>query len=372
MKKILFAAVAALFVFTSCNKDVPNDNVLSNETKSVYVKISGGVESRAVGEAIGTKPIVFNDGFIIFTNGTAITKTFTIGTGTTDIKVADLKAGTSIAGVPDYSTAIHVLGNVPSSITVNTAGDIDDVLEMIVTAQAQADNTTGVDNIGLYGTGNITSSGSPLVYSASFDVMPIGARIELTDLTASGHITGFQIDGIYINNYYPNAKLDGTIEDAIVNNGDVVARYVGGSTAYPAALTPALYDYAASGGIGVLTGLVYSPTATVTDIWTYNVLAPSDVPAAATDNAPHVIVRLSNITTDNGIVFNEDQFLTIKLKSGAALLTKLEAGKAYNFDAGVIVFDENNLTEKPETKTISVECKITLTDWTTVPVTPAL
>ena len=369
MKKILLAAVAALFAFTSCNKDV-SDDVFSNETKSVYVKISGGAETRAVSEAIGTKPVAFNGGFIIFTNGTAITKTFTIGTGATDIAVADLKAGTTLAGIPDYSTNVYVFGNVPSSITINTAGSISDIQEMVVTAQAQADKTTGVDNIGLYGTGGITLSGS--VHSATFAVKPIGARVELTDLTASGSITGFQIDGIYINNYYPNSTLDGKIEDAIVNNGDVVARYVGGSTAYPSALTPALYDYAASGGIGVLNNKVYSPTATASDIWAYNVLAPSDVPAAATDNAPHVIVRLSNITTNNGIVFTTDQFLTIRLKSGAAILAKLEAGKAYNFASGAIVFNETNLTEKPEIKTMEVECEITLADWTTVPVTPAL
>ena len=45
MKKILLAAVAALFMFTSCNKDGNTTNEPTTDTQSVYIKISSGVNS---------------------------------------------------------------------------------------------------------------------------------------------------------------------------------------------------------------------------------------------------------------------------------------------------------------------------------------
>jgi len=357
MKKILFAAVAALFMFTSCNKDVNTNEPTTGETQSVYVKISSGVNSKAVGNAVGaTRPAKFNNGFLVFTgNSGMISKVVGIPA---QVTVAELEAGHSITGVPDYSNEVYVFANVPSGLSIPSTGNISAVRALVATVNSQVDLTTPVDNIALYGTSSITSG------AASITVAPIAARIEIPafNLAPGSAITSYRVEGIFINRYYPNSTLDGKISGANVNNGDLAAGYIGNAAPYVAGFP--LFDYNTS-GIGQLTSTTYAP-ATAGNVWYYNVMAPSDATVA-----PTIIVRLTNIVA-TGITLADPQFLTIKLNDGTSTITKLEAGKAYNFGLTNLAFDETNLTPNPEVNTMDITCNISIIDWSTVTVTPEM
>ena len=345
-------ALVAVVALAGCAK---NDNVAVEET-SVFVQITNGLETKALGDAVGTTPIVFTDGFLFFADGSGvITKRSVIG-ASGDMTVTELKAGKAITGVPTSSTQVFVVGNIPAGLTVPAAGNISYVKDLVITVASQADGAAKVDKVTLYGAGAVSGT------SATLAVKPIASRVEVARITGGGTIQTYKVAGVFINNYYPNSKLDGTISasGALVNNANTVANYVGGAGQYPSTLP--LYDYNA-GGLPTMSGLICAPAGKV---WAYNVMAPSDAAAVA----PRVIIRLTDVVLNNGYAYTADQFLTVKLYNGATLIPKLDAGKAYNI--ANIAFTEANLTGEPETATISVTVTITMTDWTTVTVTPVL
>ena len=346
-------ALVAVVALAGCTK---NENV-ATEDASVFVKISSGVDTKAIGDAIGTKPYVFTDGYMFFVGGGTITKRIVIG-ASGDFTVAQLQSGQTIT-VPSSSTEVYVVGNIPTTgVTMPGAGPISAVQALLISVQSQADASVTGDKVTLYGKGNIGSG------SANVTVTPITARIEIAQISAGGAITSYKVAGIFVNHYYPNSKLDGTIGGSLVNNADDVAKYVGNGTAYPSTLP--LYDYNAS-GLPAMTSLVCAPTP-AGKFWYYNVMAPSDAPDAA---VPHIVIRLTDVVA-GGYNYPNPQFITIKaFKDGSnTALTKLTAGHAYKLLN--VPFTESDLTDKPETATIDVSVSITINNWITDTVTPVL
>ena len=346
-------ALVAVVALAGCTK---NENVAVEDT-TVFVKISNELETKAIGDPIGSStPIVFTDGFLFFTDGGGvITKRYTIAPSGGDMSVTQLQSGYQITGVPSSSTQVFVVGTIPSGISVPAAGNISAVQALAISVQSQADaSSTKVNRATLYGAGTVSGA------TASLSVKPIAARVEVGSITGGGTVSAYKVTGIFINNYYPDSKLSGLVNGALVNNANDAAKYVGNGAQYTTALAP-IYDYNAS-GLPSMSGLVCSPGAG--KVWNYNVMAPTDAAAA-----PRVIIRLSDVVLGTGAsayTFPSDQFLTVKLGT----LTSLAAGKAYNL--GNIAFTESNLGSTPETATVSVTVTITTVAWTTESVSPVL
>lgn len=222
----------------------------------------------------------------------------------------------------------------------------------------------------LYGTNTLTLvSGSN--YSSAVTLKPTVARIELTNITSSGVITGFQVDGIFIDNYYSQGSVGGTVVGGnLVNNGSVAATFTDNSSAYPTAVKTSLYDYYTT-GLAAVTKI--AKPATAGNVWGYNLFGNTAGSGSGSFAVPRIIIRISNITTNDLSTYSSPQFITVKgLKSSGTSLTSLDAGKIYNIGAGALTFKETDLAPIPNVSAINVTVTVTLATWSVVAVTPEL
>lgn len=377
MKKIKYLtlmAAALLTGFTSCSNDEDNSGKIDSGTpKSVFLKISNNAPATySEGTPQDEASVEFQSGDLYFTNTSGMVKkhyTITSGeTSDTNISMSALTgSGAAILNLPADVSAVYVVGNTSG---LPTTGKISDIKATAL----QVKDQVNIASVNLYGETTTLNSTGVNTYDCTVNLAPTVARFELTDITATGNvITGFKVKGIFVDNYYSQAAIGGTVTEAdFVNNGPVPAAFQYGSTQYPASLTPAIYDWYnttlkinASG-----TPLVAKPTEEG-DVWSYNLFATAGTGSAV----PRIVIRLSDIETNpsSGITYTEDQFITIRsLKKGNASLASIEAGKVYNIGAGALSFDETVLTGTPNLGTIDVDVKVTLASWSVVNVTPEI
>ncbi|MFV0420352.1 MAG: hypothetical protein ACK5KT_16700 [Dysgonomonas sp.] len=362
-KYLALVATALLLGFSNCSNDDETDGNSGNSTpKSVYLKIGNEPTTYAEGSPVANATTVgFSSGDLYFVNGSgAILQHYTLSTAATsatNINLAAIQAGELISNLPGSVSAVHVVGNTPA---LPTSGNIS----AVKAAALQVTSQGAIATVNLYGTNTLTLvSGNQ--YTSAITLKPTVARIELTDITASGVVTGFQVDGIFVDNYYSQAAADGSVLPAnLVSNGPSTTAFDDATTEYPATLKPTIYDWNAS-GLGTLTGLVCAPT-TAGNVWGYNLFATSTGSAV-----PRIIIRLSNITTSDGSTIAGTQYITIKgFSETGTPLTGIEAGKVYNIGAGNFTFTESDLTITPNLTTIDVTVTVTLATWSVVNITP--
>ena len=366
-KYLALMATALLVGFSSCSNDEDGGKPDSGTPISLFLKISSDAPaSYAEGAVQGAAPVTFTSGNLYFTDGFGnIKQHYTITTGattTTNISMSALTgAGETIQNLPGDVSAVYVVGNTSG---LPTSGNISTVKAAALQVQTQGTIT----NVNLYGeVTTLTSTGTD-TYTCTVNLAPTVARIELTNIKASGVITGFKVAGIFVDNYYSQAAVNGTVAAGnLVNNGAVVAAFDDNSTQYPTALKPSIYDWyttplAAS-------SLPATATTVTGSVWGYNVFA-----TAAGSAVPRIVIRLTDITATagSGINYSTDQFITITgFKKAGTSLTAIKAGEVYNIGAG-LTFDETDLTPTPNMATIDVEVKVTLASWLPVTVTPEL
>lgn len=350
---------------TGCSNNDDLENEPDGE-KNVYLKMEQSSIQKAADPVPDDTEVVFNKGVIYFvTTDGQITKQMTITSDVSDdnnINMTDIKAGYEVKNIAAHTKYVHIVGNhdglpaSPKNISVVTSTN--------VTVQMQKDDLGGISKATLY-----NSSASELIlesgnkYKATVELMPHASRIELADVTAEGDITEFQLDGIFVNNYFMQVQVDRTTSQGdLIDNASDPDKYIGDQDPYPSTLP--LYDYSTS-GIGIYNNKVVKPDAG-NKVWAYNVLAGNP--------APRIILRLSGVKV-NGQSLNGDRFITIKgFKDDATgqPITVFEPGKIYTIAAGKLKFNENDLSAIPEVGTIDVEVKVTLIKWKTKPVTPEI
>lgn len=366
MKNFKYAILIASVIivgFGSCSSNDESGVVDNSITKSVYLKISGDPTTYAEGASIANGSTVgFSSGELFFVNGSgAILDHYTISSAESANKNINLTTltgtGVNLSNLPGGISDVHIVGNVPTGITLPTTGNISAVKATILGVATQSNIT----KVNLYGTDKLTNT-SENKYTAVVSLKPTVARIELVNIKAGGVITSFQVDGIFIDNYYAQGKVDGNI-GTITSNGTTPSSFIDGSTEYPVSLNPSIYDWYASGL--PTNSLVAAPA---TGVWGYNLFATE-----AGSDVPRIIIRLSNILTNDGSTITSPQFVTVKgLKEGSTSLTKIVAGKVYSIAANTLVVNESVITPKPNQSTIEVGVKVTLATWTVVDITPEI
>lgn len=367
---LALAVIALSLGFSNCsNNDNPDDGN-DKESKSVFLKISGGkISTYAEGSpATDGATVGFSSGDIYFVNASgAILAHYALSSATTNlatgnIKLDDIKAGQLISNLPGQVSSIHVFGNTSGLPTTGNISAVKATLKNVITQGALA-------SVNLYGTTNTLTPTSGNDYTASIDLKPTVARIELTDITSTGVITGFSVDGIFIDNYYYQAAVDGTVAGAnLVNNISDATLFLDNSSVYPTARKTFVYDYFASGITA--TSQVAIPTV-ASSVWGYNLFA--NTAGSGSFAIPRIVIRLSNITTSDLSTYSNPQFITVKgLKEGTSSLTSIDAGKVYNIGAGALTFKESDLTPAPNMGAIDVTVTVTLAEWEVVSVTPEL
>lgn len=368
-KYLTFVAVSLFLGLTSCsNDDATGEN--SNEAKSLFLKINNrNIATYGTGPTVvDNADVDFSDGIIYFVNSEGmILKHYTLtvnASSETNINFSDIQDGTTIENLPGSVSNVHVIGNYTGSPLV-TSGNIALVTNKLLTVASQYN----IENVNLYGTNTVVAVGplQPNRYTCSINLQPTVARVELTDITASGVITSFKVDGIFIDNYYSRATINSTLSIAdLQDNGTISSNFSGGSTVYPTNLTPAIYDYYTPSleSASNVVALAYE------DVWRYNLFATT-----TGSDIPRIIIRLSEIKTtpESNVSISGTRFLTIRgFKSGNSSLTGIKSGEIYNIGAGALVFDESNLAITPNEDKIEVEVTIALAKWKVVPITPEL
>ncbi|MFV0418895.1 MAG: hypothetical protein ACK5KT_09220 [Dysgonomonas sp.] len=369
--KLTILVTFLLLGLSNCSNNEEIDGGGSNEAKSIYLKITSE-SPLTYGDGVpvsNATPVVFSSGYLYFTNASgAILAYYTltssdtdIDTGGTNIKLGDIQLGKTISNLPGQVSAVHVVGN---SSGLPTTGNISAVKAVALQASSQGT----LSSVNLYGTNTLTLvSGNN--YTCAITLKPTVARIELTNITSSGVITGFQVDGIFIDNYYSQATVGGTVVVGnLVNNGSVAATFTDNSLAYPTAAKTFLYDYYSS---GLIAQTKIAKPATSGNVWGYNLFG--NTAGSGSFAVPRIIIRLSNITTSDASTYTSPQFITVKgLKSSGTSLTSLDAGKIYNIGAGALTFKESDLAPIPNVSAINVTVTVTLATWSVVAVTPEL
>lgn len=175
-------------------------------------------------------------------------------------------------------------------------------------------------------------------------------------------ITGYTLEGIYINNVNPAMTVSSTfpIANPIVDNGSTPSNYVTTTGSAYFATTGSLAGLADEPARATTTGVV--TPATSTNVWAYNVFPQS--------SAPHIIVKISDIDyTINGVAqstITADKWLTIDSykKAGATPVELVSSFVANNiYTLSDIKFNFNDLTDTPYTTTVDVNVEVEMFKW---------
>lgn len=368
LKHLTIICLAIIVGFANCSSNDDDPKEEPNGEKSVYLRMLQKSGERGTSEPVpDNTEVIFNQGTLYFVAVDGqITKQMSITTNQSDdnnINMTEIKAGYEVKNIPGHTKYVHIVGN-HDGLPVNPKNISSVIQNTNVTVQMQKGAAGGIEKATLY---NTSSAELVLVsankYKATVELSPHASRIEIADVTAEGDVTEYQLDGIFINNYYQQVQVDRTTSQAdLKDNGSEPNNYIGDQDPYPSTLP--LYDYNVD-GIGTFNSNVVKPDP-AGHVWAYNVLAGSP--------APRIILRLNKIKI-NGQLLNGVRFVTIKGfidNSTSQLITTFEPGKIYTIAAGDLKFDENDLTTIPEVGTIDVEVKVTLISWRTKPVTPEL
>lgn len=386
LRSILAVALTAV-VFAACSKS--EDSNENKDAKSVLIKFEEEGYTRAIGAPVANNTtVVFGEGKLYLANSTGVIRKVydfhpTNATNVNDpipgttIKIGDVvgvPAGLEIENVPGDVTQAVLVGNHSSMTGLPTSGNISGVKDFLVTPAMQG-ASTDITSATLYGECTLTVT-APNKLEANITLKPHVARIELVDITGNGTITGFDIDGVFINKYYEGVANNralispSTLKD---NGAGGVTTYGDNTAAYPTALKARFYDYDAATHFGNATAtLTKTPDGLVGKVWSYNLLAPeSTVPANL--KAAQMVVSISGVTSSM-YTFTGPQLLTVNrfVDMASAEIAYFEAGKVYSINAGQFTFDENNVKGTANTSPIDVTVKVTLIKWTVVPMKPEL
>lgn len=377
-KYVALAALTLLASLNSCSNDEDGGKPNNGTPKSMFLKISSDIPSTyAEGPIQDATAVKFTSGILYFVdNAGTIKGRKTIGAPATspDIDITNLATtGEVITGVDGSVTKVYIVGNTPVQSLPNGATTISQVENTLLQVQSQGT----ISNVNLFGSDVLVAPTGAATdpYTCNVTLKPTVARIELTNMTATGnYITGFKVAGIFVDNYYSQAGVNGAVLTTnLKDNGPSTTAFNDGSAQYPntpaaSSLKTFVFDWFTPALAATGNPLKAQPT-TANNVWGYNLFATS-----TGSTVPRIVIRLTNITTTaDGAnpVYGADQYITIKgYKNGGNLLTVIKAGEVYNITG--LSFDETKLTPTPNLATIDVEVKVTLVNWKLVPVTPEL
>ncbi|MCC8020033.1 MAG: hypothetical protein LIO85_09725 [Rikenellaceae bacterium] len=366
----LLSVVTLTALPCSCIGEEPEP--AGEETVTVKVQsVATGTRAESAAVTDG-QAAVLNDGLLIFslTDGT-VKRVFRVAPGITGgnvIGIDDITSdeGVTVKDIDEGCTTVDFFGNIPSGVTApDEESDISLFRAATQPVTALADGSGGVEKVGLYGRGSI-STGSPR--RAEFTAAPIGARLEIEKFERDPNvIRTFEIDGIFINNFYHRATMTGSGDSGdIIYYGPTNLFQENGEGYYATVYKGTLFDYDAAVHLGYFTGNDYS-TLTPGTVWAYNVF-PGEV--------PHIVVRLSNVEAepqyliDKGYATDPFQerdswYITVTgLRYQNQLLPALRGGEAYTMS--ITVGENLSTIPEPGDDDAEVDVKVNIVSWVPV------
>ncbi|MEY8686082.1 hypothetical protein AB9N12_08040 [Bacteroides sp. AN502(2024)] len=273
-----------------------------------------------------------------------------------------------------------VRGNVPASVVLPANGPISAVENLMVDITTQNDKNnillghiaknlsewhTGDPNI--FGTVTTAIDGDKY---AEVELEPAVARIEFEGLqtTTVTAITGFDLKGIYQNNFFTKLKMGDGSSDDKKDYGINPANYALGQGLFTGINKEKLFDeftpvYSATGS-----PLAVSPAGGADKRWVYHIYENG---ATDANDQLQLIFKLENLQPSATIP--SPQFLTVRgFKNSSGQLVEIQKGKIYTVSKSDFTFNESNLTTVPNTNAVGVWLKVTVKPWEVVNVKPNL
>lgn len=407
-------AILASSLFACNNNNDEIETPLTGEN-SVTISVKQSPTSRSISNEKGaTEYAIIGSGKLYFLDA-ALNSVFQ--RQLTDAEVATLKntistasSGNSItiSGVPSSAKFLYFMANIQTAV-----GQSFPLVEGTTSndARLRVDRLQGdATNIPMSGLSSafIASGSDPLAYTTSVELTPIVSRIEIGKVSyqnvnseggpISSDFTAFKLAGVFVNNINQYVLLDGTpylnAPVNIVNQASWATDwatyftdnvhfpyFIGGSPSGPAdwiensfsnyctPITAALAFYP-----DVTNGAISTDPGSPKKAWAYQV-CPSTIPASGQTtpvaDIPHIILKLTDITTVGNLVGSTTQYVTItkyKDTSNAPVL-QFKKGNIYRIED--LTFNHTQATNKPYDKNINVTATVSVKSWVINPINPA-
>lgn len=305
----------------------------------------------------------------------------------------------TISGVPSSAEYLYFMANIKTDVgqTFPTAEGTTSV-----DARLRMDYLQGnALNVPMSGLSPAFTASSANNYTASVEISPIVARVELAQVTCrnatvgspiSTDITAYKLAGVFINNVNQYVRLDGTpYLNAPVNivnqagwsinyaayftNNPNFPFFAGGSPSSPGDWTAnAFADYCTPAASGlsfypdVANGATVTPSSsTPKPVWAYQV-CPSTEPVAGQTtpvaDIPHIILKLTDVEYVNNPLGATTLYVVVsKYKDSGTNNNILEFKRGNVYRIENLVFNQTQATNKPYDSNISVTCSVTVKPW---------
>ena len=320
---------------------------------------------------------------IVACDGTSATET-NIDPAVRRINRNDLDVGVPLPSVPASVREVVIVGNYNGTTPFPASGNISGVTNRVLNIDSQLDAL----DVNLWRRTSVpttaTVDGDRRYYPVDVFLSPTVARFEIADITGRGEIQSFTVQGIFIDNFYRQARVDGTILGTRRNGMQDEAMFL--PVAY-ATNYSSLFSWNVSGlgtGATITGGFRVSPGttapgwncnvegctnnhATAPNVWGYQVFAQSH---DHTHNVtpPSIVIRLSSVTLRDGTTLT-NQFVTINSffvrdeHGNYGNLTGIRYGNVYRIAPGMLEFDEFDLRPRPNDDPIGIRITVQLAMW---------
>ncbi|WP_289639307.1 fimbrial protein [Muribaculum intestinale] len=372
--------------FAACSSD-DNDAQLPDKDSKVYVSLSiGTAKSRSLGESAVGKYNTIENLKIMFYDGSEQYVPYAWDDAARAKAIEDLKSDAqqttiTLEGVPASAQSIYIIANEMSNNPIGTGTLSEARATKIFLKNQYKEDFTEFSNESSTLTGLTSYFGKDLSKPIEVELVPITARMEVKNFIAKtapdtylgNDIENFNVLGIYMNNFYTEGELQGSLDDnrphkdyGSVADNYTLAKYT--ADGYDFMCNEPSYDATNGNAVSAASTTVgeiwkVSPKAT-TKWWGYSALR--GVP-------PHMVIKL-DVKYAN-IEARQTRFLTVasyKLKTPSAegkdKLESIERGHAYQIEN--CTFDATNLTENPYEEAVTIEALVTVAQWTGVPIEP--
>ena len=332
MKKFINATmliVAALFAFTACLSDNPYSPIVENDEEvSIFLRIDEAeFQTRHTGNQFTGGTTTFRFGHLFLTTPTgAIVEHFTISDAAASAlninRTALFDNGVTIENVPVSvrNGRVVLVGN--TAITGNPT-HIDQVKATVIDVRHQHAFVFPAGNANpqlanLFGSANLryhrTEPNGIRVYRpiigntmtpvaadfAPVRLRPTTAHLNFYNLVGAGNVQSFTIEGVFIDRYYRQARVDGTPVTASFRNNVTAGRaFNENSSGYPNAFRGYTWDWHAAGLQSTPTAITIGSTNlgnlpmarldTSGHHWFYNLFAHENT------TAPRIVFRLRDV-----------------------------------------------------------------------------
>lgn len=382
MKNAFGILLIALLGMTSCTFEDEGGSAGTDRLQDVYIKFENAGKPGTRAEETsktGTDKVTFSNGYIFFLTGLdQVKKCYHIlPSGTTaskadnEIALDDFWGGASSSGylfenVSGEVKKIYLIGNMPATITDATVRSKTTLAELKKLA-AGIETQNDVDNVLIDGMDDNLQSvlGDDTQKTATIQLVPLCSRIEIAKFTASGSVTSYTLQGIYISHFYNEMAFN---ETSVADN---LKKYAAGGGADYTVYT-SLCDQAAvpATGLGTKTGLVTTPVA-ADKVWAYQFFPGADAGRVS----PRIVVKLNGVSASIGAFDGaKDYYLNIRgfKASGAGDVEpmQLQRGKVYKIVD--VQFKENDISDVPNPADIDLTVNVEIAAWVPTTVEPVM